>query len=230
MNLTKDTYEYLLNFADDRDIINMLSVNKKFHDEEFFERIMKRKYPDLIQYREENESWKSLFVKMVYYISRFKEEYKIPYFPGLNILELFSNKDANPLFLIVRNAAKVGNLEIIKLLNLAPKSIMFSEALLTAAENGHLNIIEYLLSQQPLHITGVAVRAIYNGHLNVIRYLIDNKYAKKLNLYLDVAAEYNQKEILDYLISQGADGFESAIYHARLAGLKDMTNYLQTFL
>ena len=39
MNLTKDTYEYLLNFAEDRDIINMLSVNKKFRDEEFFERI-----------------------------------------------------------------------------------------------------------------------------------------------------------------------------------------------
>jgi hypothetical protein len=36
MNLTKDTYEYLVGFADDRDIINMLSVNKKFNDGEFF--------------------------------------------------------------------------------------------------------------------------------------------------------------------------------------------------
>lgn len=30
MYLTKDTYEYLLIFADDLTIMNMLSVNKKF--------------------------------------------------------------------------------------------------------------------------------------------------------------------------------------------------------
>ena len=56
MNLTKDTYEYLLNFAEDRDIINMLSVNRKFNDEKLFEKIVKRKYPDLLAYKEKDES------------------------------------------------------------------------------------------------------------------------------------------------------------------------------
>ena len=77
MNLTKDTYEYLLNFADDRDIINMLSVNKKFNDEKLFEKIMRKKYPELIREKKKGESWKSLFVRMVYYMSLLQEKYGI---------------------------------------------------------------------------------------------------------------------------------------------------------
>jgi hypothetical protein len=42
MQFNKDVYEYLLNFADDRTIINMLSVNKKFNDPIFFEKLLKR--------------------------------------------------------------------------------------------------------------------------------------------------------------------------------------------
>lgn len=39
MELTKDTYLYLTNFADDRTILNILSVNKKFNDPIFFQQI-----------------------------------------------------------------------------------------------------------------------------------------------------------------------------------------------
>ena len=33
-------YEYIANFADDRTILSMLSVNKKFRDENLFKRII----------------------------------------------------------------------------------------------------------------------------------------------------------------------------------------------
>ena len=36
MSLPNDVYGYLTNFADDKDILNMLSVNKKFNDDVFF--------------------------------------------------------------------------------------------------------------------------------------------------------------------------------------------------
>ena len=42
MILTKDTYEYLINFVDDKDVVNMLSTNKKFRHEDVFQRIMKK--------------------------------------------------------------------------------------------------------------------------------------------------------------------------------------------
>lgn len=125
MNLTKDTYEYLLNFAEDKDIINMLSVNRKFSNEEFFERIMKRKYPDLIQYKKENETWKSFFIRMVHYISRVKEEYKVDYFPGLDPVYVLSGFQS-PFYMIGSSAAKIGNVEAIKqLLKTKSKSLSF---------------------------------------------------------------------------------------------------------
>ena len=84
--LTKDTYEHILNFADDREIIIMLSLNKKFNDEKLFERVMKTRYPLLIRYKKENETWKELYVRMVFYISKLKELFSIPYInvPGYN--------------------------------------------------------------------------------------------------------------------------------------------------
>ena len=231
MNLTKDTYEYLLNFAEDRDIINMLSVNKKFQNEEFFERLMKRKYPDLIRYREKNESWKHLFVRMVYYIARLEEKFKIPYFNGLNILELFSKQGhVNPIFSIVRDAAKIGNLEIIKLFTFEGKSLLFYEALETAIENHRINIIEELLNQRPKAAHEAAASAIENGYLDILKFIIQKKNIKNLNALLDVAAENNRKEIANYLISQGANDFESASYYARVGGHEEMMDYLQTFI
>lgn len=77
MEISKDIYEYLTNFADDEDILNMLSVNKKFRDEDFFERVMRRRYPNMINYKKDKESWKTFFIKTIYYISKLKEEYGI---------------------------------------------------------------------------------------------------------------------------------------------------------
>ena len=178
MNLTKDTYEYLLNFADDRDIINMLSVNKKFSNEEFFKRVMERKYSDLIQYKKENETWKDLFVRMVYYISRLKEEYKVDYFPGLDPVFVFSGK-YNPSYIILRDAAKVGNLEIIRSLEINPGHISFLPILRDATRSGQLNVVKYLLSQAPRHATFVRERAFSSGQLHIIKYLIDSGLVKE---------------------------------------------------
>ncbi len=81
MELTKDAYEYLLNFADDKDVLNMLSVNKKFRDEKLFEKIMKRRYPLLLKFKLPRKSYKSFFIEMIYYISKLQEEFDIPYIP-----------------------------------------------------------------------------------------------------------------------------------------------------
>ena len=74
----KNIYENIINFADNRTILNMLSVNKKFNDPIFFEKVIDRKYPLLKQFKEKNESWRQFFVKMAYYIAKLEEEYDIP--------------------------------------------------------------------------------------------------------------------------------------------------------
>jgi len=87
MNIPKDVYEYLTNFGDDKTIVNMLSVNKTFRNEDFFKRVLERKYPLLIKIKGENQSWKEFYLEMVYYLSKLEENYGIPYIP---------NKDYNP--------------------------------------------------------------------------------------------------------------------------------------
>ena len=192
MDLSKHTYEYLLNFADDKDIINMLSVNKKFHDEEFFERIMKRKYPDLIKYRKDDETWKQLFVRMVYYISLITEKFGIPHFVGLNPIPIF-NGILDPFYAIVTTAAEVGNVEVLNLLNFDDKAPVYFEHMLEyAANSGQLNVIKYFLHQKPSHSKQVGINAAYKNHVDIIKYLFENKYIeeKDLNIFLSVAATY----------------------------------------
>ncbi len=84
MNVTKDIYEYLLNFADDRDILNMLSVNKKFRDEKLFERIMKRRYPLIIRFKDEEKSWQDFYIETIFYLSKLEEKFKLQYIPTLD--------------------------------------------------------------------------------------------------------------------------------------------------
>ena len=80
--ISKDVYEYLTNFADDKTILNMLSINKKFSDEQFFEKVMKRKYPLLVKFKNKEETWKQFFLRMTHYIYKIEEKYKIPYIPA----------------------------------------------------------------------------------------------------------------------------------------------------
>ena len=83
MEIPKDMYEYLTNFADDKTILNMLSVNKQFRDEKFFERVLERKYPMLMIFKKEGQSWRDFYIKMTYYISKLEEDYDIPYIPSI---------------------------------------------------------------------------------------------------------------------------------------------------
>jgi len=84
MILPTDIYEYLTNFVDDKTILNMLSVNKKFNSDIFFKRILLRKYPLLLKFQTEEESMKQLFVRMIYSLNKLKERFDIPYIPNIN--------------------------------------------------------------------------------------------------------------------------------------------------
>ena len=78
----KDVYEYILNLADDKTTINMIRANPKvFDNERFYEKVMRRRYPLLIEFRKENETWKEFYLRMVYTLAKLEEDYKIPYIP-----------------------------------------------------------------------------------------------------------------------------------------------------
>jgi hypothetical protein len=47
----KDIYEYISNFADDKTVIDMIRANPKVFDKEsFYEKVMRKRYPLLIEF------------------------------------------------------------------------------------------------------------------------------------------------------------------------------------
>ncbi len=231
MNLTKDTYEYILNFADDREILNMLSVNKKFRNEELFEKVLKRKYPELLQYKKD-ESFQDFFIKMIFYISYLKEKYGIPYF-GMDpkyLYDLSKKYNSLPFYnLIAEAASRRGNLNIVKAI--IDKGVrIFDNALYSAVRGGHLNIVKYFIEKGENDYLEIGKIAASKGHKNIIDYLLENKYvsSSKLNNFLVHAADGGHLYLVKHLISLGASDIPSALDYARMGNQKEVIDYLES--
>jgi hypothetical protein len=83
MELTKDTYSYLMQFADDRTILNFLSTKKKFQDSFFFENVVRRKYKGMVKFKKD-ETWKNFYLKIIKFLSTTYENDKI-YIEEVNV-------------------------------------------------------------------------------------------------------------------------------------------------
>lgn len=164
MNLTKDTYEYILNFADDRTILNMLSVNKKFRDEALFERIVKTRYPLLAKYIH-YDTWTNYYIEMVYYLSKLEEEFDFPYIqsPDFNPRTLYKFFKENPsprttITIGIYLASKSGDASMIKyFLDRAEKElsksayhVFLQESIQSSVKFGHLEAVKYLTERAKL--------------------------------------------------------------------------------
>tara|TARA_R110001599_G_scaffold5250_1_gene26379 strand:+ start:43 stop:666 length:624 start_codon:yes stop_codon:yes gene_type:complete len=197
--MNKDTYEYLTNFADDRTILNMLSVNKKFRDEQFFKRVMDRKYPFLIQFKPERESMKDLFIRMTYYISKLEEESGIPYINSeyYNPKILYSHRPKDRYDYALLYASHVGDMNLIKLL-ISKGAKDFSNAMTDAADGGHIDIVKFFMTKGARSFTISMAKAAYSGHLDIVKLMLKNG-ARNLDLSIGYAATGDHQEILDFL-------------------------------
>ncbi len=197
MNLTKDTYEYLLNFADDKDILNMLSTNKKFRDEKFFERILKRRYPLLLKFKT-NESYKNFFISSIFYISKIQEKFGIPYIPSEDynpklIWDIIKHdKYRDEVYGILMSYAAVsGDVNIVNLL-LQKDNIDLDDALYHAAAGGHLNLVKFFLEKGATDLGYALFQAAEDKQLHVIKFLIEKGVTKKdIRKALQVSTDEN---------------------------------------
>ena len=174
MELPKDVYEYLTNFADDRTILNMLSVNKKFNDEQFFRRVMERKYPLLIPLK--RGTYKELFIQMSYYIAKLEEEFGIPYIAtkGYNprlFYKIFQNKPGMIYESAMLSAAEGGHADIVNSM-LAKGANNFDAAMRYAAQGGHLNIVKMMVEQGATGFTSALIEATRHDQLEIVKYLL----------------------------------------------------------
>ncbi len=108
-----------------------------------------------------------------------------------------------------------------------------SKIFLAAAENGHLDIMEYLMIRYQ-HLQSYNNKALElaaeNGHLNIIKYLLTDNITISIKNYLLVeAAKNGHLDIVKYLISKGAQTHylnDKAMYSALKNGHSDVVKYL----
>tara|TARA_R110001599_G_scaffold77421_3_gene211285 strand:- start:122 stop:922 length:801 start_codon:yes stop_codon:yes gene_type:complete len=244
--MPKDVYEYLTNFADDKTILNMLSVNKKFNDEQFFKRVLQRKYPLLLRFKGDeisNETYKQFFIRMVYYISKLEEEFSIPYIPHKNYNpESFfwpkiprELKITDALYL----AIELKDLNIVKHIVEGNPNKELNSALYTASSYGDLEIVKYLVSRGADGFAYAIEYAGQDGNTDIVEFLLEQ--------IIISGNEEDYDYILDSLVRQGnfknvklvvekvgdeisLDVFTFAIATAEDIGHTDIVEYLEQYI
>ena len=238
MELGKDMYEYLTNFADDKDILNMLSVNKKFRDEKFFERVMIRRYPNMINFKRDNDSWKSFFIKTIYYVSKLKEEYGIDSrFIKINPIYFYKSHKkyaGGNIYSAALRAAQenltVNTNDMMKFVQLMiTKGGDHNVGLNIAIQRDRLDVAKELLEKGA--IADLATRAAVRGNnIKGLKFIFDETGNLHKNEALLSAASSGKLDLLKFIIESGATDFRRAYENAKSYDNKEILEYLRRFL
>ncbi len=199
MNLTKDTYEYILNFADDREIINMLRVNKKFaqklEDDAFFKKVLDRKYPHLVKFKKERETWKHLYLRMIKYIALLNEKFDIPYLDveDYNPEEFYNTYSKSQYILyevLKRLLENGGNYEVLeRLLDRFMEKYKNSkinvkksldDLLSNAVQSGDLKTVTILLEKGADDYEILLIESAFADHLNIVKFIMEQFFKRGL--------------------------------------------------
>ena len=186
MKLTKDTYLYLTNFLGDGDVINMLSVNKKFRSEKNFEIVMRKRYPLLINPK--SKKWKYQFIKTAYYIS-YLNKLEIPYIPCVN----FNPKELYRIYRADRDLGYIVHQIIHMLIN----------------SKGHYDILAYMLQKfkRFLIVNDFICDAVRSSDVNVLKTLFTNG-ASNFQHCLYISSYLHDLPIVKFAIENGRHSIE----------------------
>jgi ankyrin repeat protein len=206
---TKDILQKIAENADDKTALRILATNKEMNKNIYYQAVFGNRYPDLIKYREENESLKHLYLRMLETIGLVEEEFKIVYKEGNpeKILLTTNNIDQGLVW-----ASERGKLRLVKwsLKNRANIHSESDEALRFASANGQLEVVKYLVEKGAnIHAeSDEALRlASENGHLEVVKYLVEQ--GANIHANNDIALRYASSdghlEVVKYLVEQGAN-------------------------
>ena len=96
--MNKDIYLMLTTYLDDKSVVNMLSVNKKFNDPQFFKQLFSQRYPQLIKFKTEEEDWKQFYLYMVKYIAKLWEDFHYNYVTDAHY-EITKSEDPRKIYM-----------------------------------------------------------------------------------------------------------------------------------
>ncbi len=90
----KDADRIILEQLDDRDLLQLMIVNKYVYnlaDENFWRNRLMSKYPSSSEFKRD-QTWKEYYLSVVYYIDRLKNKYNYSYMKG-DPKEIYEDKE-----------------------------------------------------------------------------------------------------------------------------------------
>jgi hypothetical protein len=174
-NIPIDLYLQIALESDWQTIKNMIIANnsEKFN-ETFFKLLLQKRYPLLLKYKPEYETYKKYFLKVIYALAKLSEDFEFPYIP---------NKNFNPIefyktYKGLKNSIFFSDI----------KNLMFKNGLSYAGEIGDINLINYflekigvidlnnhsnLLGGQEMAIKQSVEKSLLNEQLDTIKYFLN---------------------------------------------------------
>jgi len=211
MYISKDIYEYLTYFVDCKTLLNLLSVNKEFSNLNYFLRIMNKKFPLLIKFKENNENLKKFYLKMMYSITKLEEK-EFPYIPITHF---------NPYLYYKNESEKLWNV-----------------GLNMAAYTKDKKLINYMINKGAKEFKFAVINAITVGdHETTILLFskIENlgEVENLIDKYFGIASACGDIKMINFFISKGAKDYENALEWAARNGhleiVKNFKKYLTNF-
>ena len=232
----KDVYEYILNLADDKTTINMIRANPKiFDNERFYEKVMRKRYPLLLEFRPPALSWKEFYLRMVYTLAKLEEDYKIPYIPtnGCNperiLTSAASGKGYNSA---LSCAAAGGNIPLIDYF-LEKGATNIDQALYSAGRYSNLNTVKYLINKGATNYELLFEAAATGGKIDTMKFVFDT-IALDINGHyirtaLSEAISHGHIDVVKFLIEKGIEIHPYNIAHAEYKNQHEIAEYLKKF-
>ena len=179
----KDVDREILLAMSDEDLLKTCSLNKYLFnvvcDDNFFHKRLLVKYPDTLKYYNSKyyKNYKAYYLKVVYYISKLKENYHYSYILGNPKIqyEIFKFAKDNSIRLLFESSRR-GELNLVKEAIKRGANIHAANesALRWASRKGHLEIVKYLVENGAnVHTNDdeALIWANMHGHYEVVKYL-----------------------------------------------------------
>jgi hypothetical protein len=232
--LPKDVYLTLAERADDKTIIQMLSVNKKFNDPKFFQLIFEKKYPLLVRFKKDIESWKNYYLRTIYYLSKLHDDYKLDYVPAPSLNPRFyyyqikyGNNNISKLRSYISYVTETGDLNLIN-----KHKDKFSDKYYMkkgAVRSGNIDIVKYVGDIEP-EDNYLMEQAIESRNPNMVEYVLSK--ATEPSVMHDVYAFIGALKIADldqakyYEIKLRPDGYDYPMEAGIVSGDLDIFKYI----
>ena len=211
----KDVDREVLKHLDDEDLLKVCVIDKRFWnhvcDENFFKRRLEHKYSGVQKYKKEKETWRNFYLRLMYYISKMKEEFKFIYKGGnfkiqYDLLKRYQKRKEDMLL----------NIEVLEDLSLtkyavehgADIHILGDYPLVNAIKFGNVEVVKYLI-ENGAYIEHPLLLASAKGYIDIVKYLVER--GENINdkdwhnqTALSLANENGHRNVAEYLISKGA--------------------------